>query len=85
MTTITLDVPDDLARRLKKFERSILIELLKKVLDVLELFVPQQEPETAKEAWRQSLLTISAWSDDEIQEIEKARAYINEWQPQELF
>ena len=37
MTTITLEVPDELANRLKKFESTTLIEILKKLLDILEL------------------------------------------------
>ena len=37
MTTITLEVPDELANKLKKFEPAILVEMLKKVLDMLTL------------------------------------------------
>jgi hypothetical protein len=41
MTTITLDVPDQLAKRLKKFEPTVLIEVLRKVLDMLDLLTAQ--------------------------------------------
>ncbi len=42
-------------------------------------------PVQEHEKWRQSLLTIPAWSEEEILEIEQAREYINQWQPRELF
>ncbi len=34
--------------------------------------------------WEQALLAMSAWTEEEIQEIEKAREYINQWQPRQF-
>jgi hypothetical protein len=54
MTTITLDVPDQLAKRLKKFEPTVLIEVLRKVLDMLDLLTSSQNgnPGTSQETWQ---------------------------------
>ena len=37
------------------------------------------------EQWRNKLLTTSVWSDAEIDEINKAREYINSWKPEQFF
>lgn len=37
------------------------------------------------EQWRNELLTTSVWSDAEIDEINKAREYINQWKPEQFF
>ncbi len=37
------------------------------------------------EQWRNELLTTSVWSDSEIDEIYKAREYINTWKPEQFF
>ena len=37
------------------------------------------------EQWRNELLTTSVWSDSEIDEIHKAREYINKWKPEQFF
>ncbi len=42
MTTITLDVPDDLATKLRQFQPSILVEILRKVLEFLDLLTLKQ-------------------------------------------
>jgi len=39
MTTITLDVPDEVAQRLRQFESATLVEILKKVLEFLDLLM----------------------------------------------
>ncbi len=96
MTTITLDVPDDMAQRLQQLDPTQLITVLQRVLSDEELdnppmkllpAVPLPEPEfdISLEAWQAQLLTISAWSDEEIAEIEQARAYLSQWQPKEFF
>ncbi len=35
--------------------------------------------------WRDELLTTSVWSESEIEEIYKAREYINTWKAKQLF
>jgi len=35
--------------------------------------------------WRDELLKTSVWSDAEIDEINKAREYINKWKPEQFF
>jgi len=94
MTTITLDVPDDVAQRLRQFESATLVEILRKFLEFLDLLMvkpvityektPLDKSVISYQEWQQSLLTMSAWADDDIQEIEQAREYINQWQPQEF-
>jgi hypothetical protein len=37
------------------------------------------------EQWRNELLTTSVWTDSEIDEIYKAREYINSWKPEQFF
>ncbi len=38
-----------------------------------------------KEQWRKDLLTTSVWTEAEINEIKKAREYINQWKPKQFF
>jgi len=35
--------------------------------------------------WRKNLLSTSVWTDSEINEIFKAREYINKWKPKQFF
>jgi len=35
--------------------------------------------------WRKELLNTSVWSESEINEIFKAREYVNKWQPEQFF
>ncbi|MBN1997820.1 hypothetical protein JW935_09735 [candidate division KSB1 bacterium] len=35
--------------------------------------------------WRNELLKTSVWTDSEIEEIYKAREYINKWTPKQFF
>ncbi|MDM8520813.1 hypothetical protein QUF64_12255 [Anaerolineales bacterium HSG6] len=66
MTTIILDVPDELAKKLKRFEPAILVEVLKKVLEVLELLAPaQHEPETTQTSWPENLNIPQTRLDEE--------------------
>ena len=37
-----------------------------------------------KQKWEQDLLKISVWTEKDVQEIEKARKYINQWKPKEF-
>jgi len=49
--------------------------------------VPLPEPidNLSKEERKKRLLTISQWTEEEISEIEKAREYVNQWQPKAFF
>ena len=38
-----------------------------------------------QEIWRKELLTTSIWTNSEIDEIYKAREYINKWKPELFF
>lgn len=38
-----------------------------------------------QDIWRKELLTTSVWTNSEIDEIYKAREYINKWKPEQLF
>lgn len=57
-------------------------------IDQLENIVSElQKNETTKipvTEWQKELLTISAWTEDEIHEIEKAREFINQWNPKQF-
>jgi hypothetical protein len=115
MTTITLELPDDLAKQLQKLDLQTLINLLRQFLrfhsteweqatdDKFEFTIlppnpadddfvllpstplPEFKPPISKEEWKKQLLTISQWTEEEISEIEKAREYVNQWQPKAFF
>lgn len=85
MTTITLEVPDDLAQKLQQFNPATMIGILKQVIVQYHPDTPLLDTQSERERWRQSLLTMPAWSEKEISEIEQAREYVNQWQPRELF
>ncbi len=38
---------------------------------------------TDNDVWLKSLSTISTWTSEDIEELGKARRYINQWQPQQ--
>jgi len=40
---------------------------------------------TPGSTWRDELLTTSVWSESEIDEIYKAREYLNKWIPKRFF
>jgi hypothetical protein len=85
MTTITLDVPDELAKRLKNFDSAILIEILKKVSDHLVT-----ESKSNTRSWQEDLnslrqqihddggLKISSNPDEMIETLRQARHEIFE-------
>ncbi len=91
MATVTLSVPDDLAQKLQQVDLNTLIETLRKVLDSAQIPAGQShrlpEPvfQISKAEWKKRLLNISAWSEEELAEIEQAREYLNQWQPRRLF
>ncbi len=96
MTTITLELPNDLVEQFQRFDPTTLIQILRKTLIqparegvTMKLLPPMPLPKPkfkiTHEEWKQRLLAVSVWTDDEIQEIEKTRGYVNQWQPQMFF
>lgn len=57
---------------------------------ILEL-IKEDSPTISKDnkelstKWRSELLNTSVWSESEIEEIYKAREYINTWKPKQYF
>ena len=47
--------------------------------------VPKKINRQSLNQWRNELLKTSVWSDSEIDEIFKAREYINKWTPNQFF
>ena len=93
MTSITLDVPDDLAQKLQLLEPDILHTVLNQVLlqledptDLTEFVrlpsapLPDYTPPLSQEAWRENLLTVSTWSEADLEEFGEAKEYIKQWQ-----
>lgn len=37
-----------------------------------------------KKAWKQKLLTTSVWSENDIEELRRAKEYVNTWRIREL-
>lgn len=122
MTTITLELPDELARQLDGFNLVELLQLgltLKQVngadapdpsvagtmldeeadspakpLAIYPPLIPDGEFELVPpaplpkkraklcyEEWMLRLLSMPAWDEATIEEIEQAREYVNRWQP----
>lgn len=61
----------DTIKALPLYKQRALLELLGKNAN-------QGKERESKEQWRKKLLTTSAWSDSEIEQIENARKYINQ-------
>ncbi len=61
-------------------KKKAILELLK-----IEIFTGAKHSESFQENWKKELLTTSVWTDAEINEIIKAREFINQWTPQQLF
>ncbi len=99
MTTITMELPDGLAKKLQAIGKETLTGFLEQALADYDLApakksvfqrlpvapFPNAEFDISLEDWKQDLLAIPTWSDDDIEAIEKARDYINQWQPQTFF
>ncbi len=66
MTIITLEVPDDLAQKLQQFNPATLVGILKQVIIAYHPDIPLSDTQSEHEKWRLSLLTMSAWSEEEI-------------------
>ena len=61
-------------------KRKAILELIK-----TDSIITQRHTKAFQEKWRKQLLTTSVWTDSEINEIYKAREYINKWKPQQFF
>lgn len=90
MTTITLELPDELVQKLQQLDQAELVDTLEKALvgrerSHLKVLPPAPLPKKSfkisREAWYHQLMRISVWDDETLHEIEDARDYINQWQP----
>lgn len=90
MTTITLELPDELAKKIEQLDQTELIEALEKALvsrdkEQMDLLpstpLPEKTFKISREEWYQRLLKISAWDEETLRDIEAARGYIDQWQP----
>lgn len=90
MTTITLELPDELAQKIQQLNQAELIEALENALvsreeTQMRLLPPAPLPERtfkiSREDWYQRLLKISAWDEETLRDIEEAREYVDQWQP----
>ncbi len=55
----------------------------KAILELINL--NDDKDKTTLATRKRELLSTSAWSDSEINEIYRAREYINKWKPQDFF
>lgn len=94
MTKITLELPSELAQKLQQLDQAELVNTLEKALGSREQItmkllpaasLPEKTFKISREAWCQQLLTIPAWDEKSIRDIEEARDYINQWQPKTFF
>jgi len=91
--TIALEkISDDLTLEIVKKIVALPANKKKALLEFLGDLPDEQNTENTAELkrktelaeWKKELLTTSVWTDEEIAEIEKAREYINSWQPKEF-
>ncbi len=75
MDTITHQIVQQVSA-LPLAERKALFELLKQ-----EHAPAMNSPQPEQESWRAQLLSASVWSDAEINALQEARKFINQWQP----
>jgi len=61
-------------------KKKAILELIKE--DSITISKENRELSTK---WRDGLLNTSVWSESEIEEISKAREYINTWKPKQYF
>lgn len=90
MTTVTLELPEELAQKLEQLDQAEIIEALEKALvshkeERMKIFpsapLPEKTFKISREAWHQRLLKISAWDQETLHDIEAAKEYIDQWQP----
>ncbi|NUM77913.1 hypothetical protein HUU40_26425 [candidate division KSB1 bacterium] len=56
---------------------------------LLELLRPEHSPDKSRrkagmEDWRRQLLSTSVWTESEINAMQEAREFINQWQPKQF-
>ncbi|MBN2412970.1 hypothetical protein JXQ31_14880 [candidate division KSB1 bacterium] len=61
-------------------KKKAILELIKK-----NDSVTKKTDKNSLKQWRNELLQTSVWSDSEINEIVKAREYLNKWTPKQFF
>ncbi|MCB1194502.1 MAG: hypothetical protein KDK90_28980 [Leptospiraceae bacterium] len=91
MKTITLNIPDEIAQDLNNvdlveiFKMGLALYKTKEKFELLPIKIninDNKKIDTQK--WKQELLKMSVWTEEEIQEIENARDYINQWKPKQF-
>jgi hypothetical protein len=87
MKTITLNIPDEIVPELLNID---LLEILKIGLAFYKTSINLETkfnslslnyPKIDRKKWEEDLLKASTWTEEEIQEVEKSRGYINQWKP----
>ncbi len=78
---------DPITQQIIQHLKDLPIVKKKALLELIKEDIPRISRSNAKnyEQWRKSLLTTSVWTDAEIDEINKAREYINQWKPEQFF
>jgi len=61
-------------------KKKAILELIKEIASVAK-----KTNKYSLNQWRNELLKTSVWTDSEIDEIYKAREYINKWTPNQFF
>lgn len=78
MDTITRQIVQQVSA-LPLAKRKALFELLKQ-----DNASTKDPLATGQESWMKQLLSTSVWSDAEIDALQEARDYINQWQPKQF-
>jgi len=91
MTMVTLELPDELAQKLQQLNQTELIDALEKALTSSKKTqmtllpsspLPEKTFKISREEWYERLTQISVWDEETLRDIEEAKEYINQWQPQ---
>jgi hypothetical protein len=76
---------DILTKQILKQLKELPITKKKAILELIKENDTALKQEKSLEQWRQKLLKTSVWTDSQIDEIYKARNYINKWMPNQSF
>ncbi len=79
MDAITSEIVQHLGN-LPMSKKKAILELLK-----TKSLTENKLVESFQEKWKKQLLTMSVWTEAEINAIHEAREYINQWTPQQFF
>ncbi len=81
MGEIIIQVPQNFHKEYRVSNLAVIKELLAS----LETKAVQSQPNRPfNDEWRRKLLSMSVWSEDDIQSVKNARRYINRWRPRPL-